>query len=67
MGLEKSLCVGADLDGSTPPEEIRGVCDMPRLYEAVLSAGVDEGTAEDIFFRNAERFICAAKFRCFSA
>lgn len=58
MGLEKSLCIGADLDGSTPPEEIRGVCDMPRLYDAVLSAGVDEGTAEDIFFRNAERFIC---------
>ena len=57
IGLEKSVCIGADLDGATPPEEIKDVSDMPRLYEAVLSAGVDEGTAEDIFFRNAERFV----------
>lgn len=57
MGLGESLCIGADLDGSTPPEELKDVSDMPRLYEAVLSAGVDGDLAENIFFRNAERFV----------
>lgn len=57
MGLEKSICIGADLDGSAPPEEIKDVSDMPRLFEALLSAGVSEKTVRNIFFFNAERFI----------
>mgnify|MGYP004561163813 FL=1 len=58
IGLEKSICIGADLDGATPPEEIRNVSDMPRLFDALVLAGVSEQSAEDIFFYNAERFIC---------
>lgn len=58
IGLEKSICIGADLDGATPPKEIRNVSDMPRLFDALVSAGVSEQSAEDIFFYNAERFIC---------
>ncbi len=57
IGLEKSICIGGDLDGATLPAEIRDVSDMPRLFEALLSAGVSEKTAQDIFFYNAERFV----------
>ncbi len=60
LGGEDTVCLGCDLDGiDTPPDGISSVADLPKLYEAMLAAGISEEIAEKIFFGNAYRFASA--------
>lgn len=56
LGLEKSLCMGCDLDGADLPAGIDDVSSVTKIYDALISGGVGEQTAEDIFYGNARRF-----------
>lgn len=55
LGAGKSLAVGADLDGSTLPEGMRGIEDVGRLHE-MLSKTYGKATADAVFFGNAAGF-----------
>lgn len=56
IGLEKNLCIGADLDGTDIPDGMTDVSSIGVLYEAALRAGVGEDTLSDVFYGNARRF-----------
>lgn len=56
LGGEKTLAIGGDLDGcDTLPEGIRGVQDLPLVYDALKSRGYDDALLEDIFYNNLLR------------
>ncbi|MVB10955.1 Membrane dipeptidase [Caprobacter fermentans] len=55
LGGEKTVAVGADLDGCRLEAEVRGIGDMGLLYDA-MRASFGEKLADDIFFNNAYRF-----------
>jgi membrane dipeptidase len=55
LGGEKTVAIGADLDGCNLRAEIRGAEDMGLLYGA-MRGRFGEQTADDIFFNNAYRF-----------
>ncbi len=50
-----SVAMGADFDGADIPEDIRGLEDMPHLYDEFVGAFGKE-TADAVFFGNAFRF-----------
>jgi len=55
---EKTVCLGGDLDGcEVLGGGMRGVQDMPRLYDALKSRGYDEELLENIFWNNLRRLI----------
>lgn len=55
LGGEKTIAVGADLDGCTLKAEIRGVEDMSLLYDG-LRTRFGQEIADNIFWNNAYRF-----------
>lgn len=55
-GGEKTVCMGADFDGTDVPSEIRGIDSMGELYELFLREGFGKQLTDDIFFGNARRF-----------
>lgn len=56
LGGEKHIGLGADLDGCDRlAGGLRGVEDMPRLWEALRAHGYDETLLEDIFYNNLLR------------
>lgn len=58
LGGEKHLALGADLDGCEKlAGGLRGVQDMPLLWEALRAHGYDEALLEDIFYNNLLRVI----------
>lgn len=58
LGGEKNISIGADLDGiDKMPRGINGVEDLDKIYEKMISCGIPEKTAEDIFFNNLMRVV----------
>jgi membrane dipeptidase len=55
LGGERSLAIGADMDGSTLPDGVRGIEDAVKLGE-MLSKTYGKTTADAIFFGNAAGF-----------
>lgn len=55
---EKTLCLGGDLDGCEAlAAGMRGVEDVPRLYEALEKRGYGKPLLEDIFWNNLRRLL----------
>jgi membrane dipeptidase len=55
---EKTLCIGGDLDGcETLAAGMKGVQDVPRLYEALTQRGYGGELLEDIFWNNLMRIL----------
>jgi len=53
LGGEKSVCLGADLDGIDElPKGFGGVEDMDKIYEAMLRRNYNEDLVRDIFYNN---------------
>lgn len=53
---EKAVCLGLDLDGTEPLAGLENVSKIPALYEALTNRGLDEKTADSVFFNNAYNF-----------
>lgn len=61
LGGGKHIGLGADLDGCDRlAGGLRGVEDMPRLWDALRAHGYDEALLEDIFYNNLLRVLDAA-------
>ena len=56
LGLERNLCIGADLDGTELPAGITDVSSLGSLREAMLRAGISEDMVSAVFYGNARRF-----------
>lgn len=55
---EKTVCLGGDLDGCEAlAGGMKGVEDVPRLYEALRERGYSETLLEDIFWNNPLRLL----------
>ena len=50
------LCLGLDFDGTQPLDGLEDVSKVPILYEALTNRGLDESTADRIFYGNAVSF-----------
>ncbi len=58
LGGERCLCLGLDLDGcSALSGGLRGVQDVPLLWEALSERGCGSALLEDIFFNNLLRVL----------
>ena len=58
LGGEKTLCLGGDLDGCEAlAAGMRGLQDVPLLYEALAARGYGEELLEDIFWNNLRRIL----------
>lgn len=58
LGGEKHIGLGADLDGCEAlAGGMRGVQDLPMLWEALRKRGYTEGLLEDIFYHNLLRVL----------
>ena len=55
-----SLCLGLDFDGTEPLDGLEDVSKIPILYEALTNRGLDEETADKIFYGNARDFLVKA-------
>ena len=56
LGGAKHLALGADLDGCDElAGGMKGVEDMPMLWNALKAHGYDDATLEDIFYNNLLR------------
>ncbi len=55
---EKTVCLGGDMDGCEAlAGGMRGIQDVPGLYEALKERGYDETLLEDIFWNNLMRIL----------
>ncbi len=58
LGGEKTLCLGGDLDGCEAlAAGMRGLQDVPLLYEALGARGYGKELLEDIFWNNLRRIL----------
>lgn len=58
LGGEKTLCIGGDLDGCEAlTGGMRGMQDVPKLYDALRRRGYGESLLEDIFWNNLRRIL----------
>ncbi len=58
LGGEDTLCLGCDFDGiSSTPVNIKGIENIPVLWESLANDGVPEDILTKLFFGNAHRFI----------
>lgn len=58
LGGEKHIALGGDLDGCDAlAGGMRGVEDIPLLWDALKAHGYDESTLEDIFYNNLLRVL----------
>ncbi|MCH5298312.1 MAG: membrane dipeptidase [Ruminococcus sp.] len=56
LGGEDTLAMGADFDGCTLPDDIKGVDTIPEIYELFLKENYNETLVRKIFFENARKF-----------
>lgn len=56
LGGEKNVCIGADRDGFERIDGYSPLCFAEDIYSSLIKHGIDEKTANDIFFGNAFRF-----------
>ena len=55
---EDTVCLGCDYDGiETTPAGLENVGLLPCLKDALSAEGVDDGTIQNIFYKNARRFL----------
>ena len=52
----ENTCLGLDFDGTTPLAGLESVDKIPTLFEALTNRGMDEKTAQNIFYNNAYNF-----------
>lgn len=58
LGGAKHIALGGDLDGcDTLTGGMRGVEDLPRLWDTLKAHGYDDATLEDIFYNNLLRVL----------
>ena len=58
LGLSGSVCFGCDFDGiASKPRGINDISSLKDVYYAFLEVGIPQDTVDDIFYRNAERFV----------
>ncbi len=57
LGGEKTVCLGADLDGTDLPDGFGGIEDMYKIADALTAHGYGETLIDDITFGNALRFV----------
>lgn len=58
LGGDKNISIGTDFDGiDMPVKGIGGIDELDRLYDKMLSCGIYEKTAKDIFFNNLMRVV----------
>ena len=55
LGLEDAIAIGSDFDGADMDERLRGIGDIPRLYEFLAERGITQSTLQKIFFDNAAK------------
>lgn len=55
LGGEKHLGLGSDFDGCDLPQDLQGLQDMEKLYEAMLRRNWPEDLVRDIFYNNFRR------------
>lgn len=56
LGGEKNLALGSDFDGALLPECLSTPTKVASFYEYLISRGVSQATADDIFYKNAQAF-----------
>lgn len=56
LGGQKIVCIGADFDGATVPDDIAGPDRVEAVAEALLRANYSESLVRDILFDNTLRF-----------
>ena len=59
LGGERTLCLGSDFDGASPPPDLAGMRYMPALYARFVSAFGSE-LARRVFYDNAYAFFSRA-------
>ena len=57
LGGGKNVSMGGDWDGCTPPDEIRSVTDVEKIYERLLQRNFPESLVQDIFYNNLMRVV----------
>lgn len=55
LGGEKHLGLGSDFDGCDLPQDLQGLQDVEKLYEAMLRRNWPEDLVRDIFYHNFRR------------
>lgn len=56
LGGEDTVAIGSDYDGCDVVNGLKRHTDLINLYNALIGSGIDERTAEKIFWGNARRF-----------
>ena len=56
MGAIDSLCLGCDLDGAQPPNELSTLSSLSAIAEALLHQNYSEAHVRGLFYENAFRF-----------
>lgn len=56
LGGENSLGIGSDFDGADMDRKLSGLDKVPRLWEYLLSRGMDERILRKVFWKNAAEF-----------
>lgn len=56
LGAQKNLALGSDFDGAALPECLNTPAKSAGICEYFLSRGISQELAEDVMYRNAQRF-----------
>ena len=58
LGGEKTVCIGGDLDGcEVLAGGLRGIEDIPKIYNALRAKGYSQNLLNDIFWNNLRRLL----------
>ena len=58
LGGEKTVCIGGDLDGcEVLAGGLRGIEDIPKIYDALCARGYSQNLLNDIFWNNLRRLL----------
>ena len=56
LGGENAIAMGSDFDGCDVMDGIKGIDDIPALYNALRAEGISESVLKKIFWQNARDF-----------
>ena len=56
LGGENAVAMGSDFDGCDVMDGIKGIDDIPALYNALCAEGISESVLKKIFWQNARDF-----------
>lgn len=57
LGGENAVAMGSDFDGCDVMDGIKGIDDIPALYNALCAEGISESVLKKIFWQNARDFL----------